>query len=55
MEMKFYLNDKQITETEARKLVTDEQIAEAKQAFRDDPYEEIAYMTKAGYLVICFD
>ena len=50
--MKFYLNGQKITTDEAMKLITKAQLAESKEAIENDPYQEVAYRTKAGYLVI---
>lgn len=52
--MKFYINGKKITKAEALTLITERQLAEAKQAHIEDPYEEQSYMTSRGILVIEF-
>lgn len=52
--MKFYLNGKKITKTEALKYITEKQIAEARQAFEIDPLEEQSWWIGKGTLVIEF-
>lgn len=52
--MKFYLNGKKITKKEAMTFISKEQLAEAKQAHNEDPYEEIAFWVGKGMLVIEF-
>lgn len=54
--MKFYYRDKnghhtQLTEEEARKHLTQEQITEAIAAKRADPLEEVGYMADGGFII----
>lgn len=56
--MKFYLNGKKISRKSAQELAGTERfgriLQEAKEAYREDPGEEIAYMVGGGILVIEF-
>ena len=52
--MKFSINGKKITKKEAVTLISKEQLEEAKEAFYEDPNEEIAFMTTKGIIVIDF-
>lgn len=55
--MKFYRQDKngnrvEITEKEARKHLSEAQIAEGIEAKRADPLEEVSYMAGGGCFII---
>lgn len=52
--MNFFLDGKKITKEEAMKFITPAQLAEAKQAHEEDPWEEIAFWVGKGMLVIEF-
>lgn len=56
--MKLFLNDKKITQAKAKELVGEkrfkEMVKEAKQAFVEDPYEEISYFIGKGVLIFEF-
>ena len=52
--MKFYLNEKPITKKEALKLITVEQLEEAREAFEVDPMELQAWYTSDGMLEVEF-
>lgn len=41
---------REITEQELRQRLTDRQIAEGQQAKREDPFEEVSYMTAGGMI-----
>jgi len=52
--MKFYLNNMIITKKVAMEIITKNQLAEAQEAYKNDPLEEISYYTKKGMLTIKF-
>ena len=52
--MKFYLNGKKITKKEAMTYITPAQLADAKQAHEEDPWEEQSFWVGKGMLVIEF-
>ena len=55
--MTFYFQDKQgnrreLTKEELREHMSEYQIGEALEAKRNDPDEEVSYMTVGGYIVL---
>lgn len=57
--MRFYFysksgTNKELTEQEARKLLSERQIKEGLEAKQDDPDEEVSYMAPGGTIVIDF-
>lgn len=58
--MKFYFRSKdgktyrELTDEELREHMSEYQISEALEAKRNDPDEEVSYMTVGGYIVLDF-
>lgn len=59
MKTVFYLNDKKITRKAAKELAGAERfermMTEAKEAFMEEPSEQISYMVSGGFLSISFE
>lgn len=59
--MKFYFTDyqgknrKRLTMKEVRQHLSECQIEESKQAKREDPLEEVSYMTRGGFITVELD
>ena len=59
--MKFYFTDyqgknrKRLTMKEVRQHLSECLIEESKQAKREDPLEEVSYMTRGGFIIIELD
>lgn len=58
--MRFYFQSKdgktyrELTDEEVREHLSEYQISEALEAKRNDPDEEVSYMTVGGYIVLDF-
>ena len=54
--MKYFFTDykggsrRRLSQQELRQRLTDRQIAEGQQAKREDPFEEVSYMTDGGMI-----
>lgn len=60
--MKFYFYDRirngkalEMNMEEVRQHLSQQQIDDAVEAKREDPLEEVSYMTRGGFIVIDFD
>ena len=59
--MKFYFTDRQgkgrrkMTLKEVREHLSECQIEEARHAKREDPMEEVSYMTRGGFITVELD
>ena len=48
--MKFYLNEKKISQKKAKSLLSEQQIKEGYEELIEDPYVCMEYMTREGML-----
>lgn len=53
--MKFYLEEKRISKKQALEYISERQLREGIEDHMEDPYLEISWYTRDGYLRIEFD